>query len=117
MPFAVKVVLVLLSVLILEFYFVKKVLVSIRTVFPNVSQLKVKVVKWIILTMINIYPIIAIVAWIYVYITKSGYFAPPDNILFDYFVLYPFWIGTMLIVQATLFFIIVEIINLLLIPF
>jgi len=112
MPFAVKVILVLLSVLILEFYFVRKVINSINILFTNVSQKNIKIGKWIILLLINIYPVISIFAWIYTYYTNSGFFAPPENFFFDYFVLYPFWFGTMLIVQATLFFIILELLNL-----
>jgi predicted MPP superfamily phosphohydrolase len=116
MPFAVKVILVLLSVFILEFYFVKRVLKSIRALFPNASNKKIKIGKWIVLILINTYPVLAIFSWISVYLTNSGYFAPPENFFFDYFVLYPFWIGTMLIVQATLFFILFEILYLFIIP-
>ena len=117
MPFAVKVILVLLSVFLLEFYFVKRVLKSIKILFPNFSLKKIKIGKWIILVLINTYPVLAIISWISVYVTDSGYFAPPENFFFDYFILYPFWIGTMLIVQATLFFILFEIFYLFLIPF
>lgn len=116
MPFAVKVILVLLSVLLLEVYFVKRVIGSIKFLFPKISEKKIKVGKWFFLTFVNIYPIIAIVAWIYVIINKIGYFQPPENIFFDYLVLYPFWVGTMIIVQATLFFLIIEIIIFLIIP-
>ncbi|MBK8944543.1 MAG: metallophosphoesterase [Ignavibacteriae bacterium] len=117
MPFAIKVILVLLSVIILEIYFVKKVVSSIKFLFPKISEKKIKIVKWFFLTIVNIYPIIAIFAWIYVFINKIGYFQPPENIFFDYFVLYPFWVGTMIIVQATLFFLIIEILHLLSLPF
>ncbi len=117
MPFAVKVILVLLAVLILEIYFVKRVVGSINSLFPKISQKKLKIGKWIILTLVNIYPIIAIVAWVYVIINKIGYFQPPENIFFDYFVLYPFWVGTMVIVQSTLFFLILEILNFVILPF
>ena len=117
MPFAVKVILVLLAVFILEFYFFKKVTSSVKIVFPKAATGKVNIIKWILIVLINIYPIIAIAAWIYVLATKSGYFAPPDNIIFDYLVLYPFWIGTMLIVQATLIFLLIESIHLLVLPF
>ena len=117
MSFAVKVILVLLAVFILEFYFFKKVISSFKIVFPKVSAQKVKLVKWFFIILINIYPIIAIAAWIYVYTTNSGYFAPPDNLIFDYLVLYPFWIGTMIIVQSTLIFLLFELIHLLLLPF
>ena len=116
MPFAVKVILVLLSVFLLEFYFVKKVIGSIKILFPKVSLKKIKIGKWIILTLINIYPVISIFSWAYFYITKSGIFAPPENFFFDYFILYPFWFGTMLIVQATLFFLILEVVSLFFIP-
>ena len=116
MPFAVKVILVLISVFVLEFYFVKRVLKSIRFLFPQISETKIKISKWFLLILINTYPILAIISWISVYLTNSGYFAPPENFFFDYFILYPFWIGTMLIVQATLFFILFEILFLLLIP-
>lgn len=117
MPFAVKVILVLLSVFLLEFYFVKKVIGSIKILFPNISIKKIRIGKWIILTLINIYPVISIFSWAYYYLTKSGFFAPPENFFFDYFLLYPFWFGTMLIVQATLFFIIFELMSLFFIPF
>ncbi|MCB0747448.1 MAG: hypothetical protein KDC90_08285, partial [Ignavibacteriae bacterium] len=112
MSFALKVILVLISVFVLEFYFVKKVLGSIKILFPNFSNGKITIGKWIILTFVNLYPIIAIIGWIYVYINKIGYFAPPENPFFDYLVLYPFWIGTMVIVQATLFFLLIELITL-----
>jgi uncharacterized protein len=117
MPFAIKVILVLLSVFLLEFYFARKVISSINSLFPKISSNKIKIGKWIILTIVNIYPVIAIIAWIYVYLTKSGFFAPPENFFFDYFVLYPFWFGTMIIVQATLFFLILEVLNFAIIPF
>lgn len=113
MPFVVKVIFVLLSVFILEFYFVKKVIGSIRILFPKISQTKIKIGKWIFLTIVNIYPVIAIIAWIYVYLNKIGYFAPPENLFFDYLILYPFWIGTIIIVQSTLIFLLFEILNLL----
>jgi predicted MPP superfamily phosphohydrolase len=117
MPFAIKVILVLLSVLVLEVYFVKRVVSSIKLIFPKISDTKIKIGKWIFLTFVNIYPIIAIVAWIYVIVNKIGYFQPPENIYFDYFVLYPFWVGTMIIVQSTLFFLLLEILHLLSLPF
>ena len=113
MPFALKVILVLLSVFVLEFYFVKKVISSIKKLFPNIALRKINIGKWIILIIVNVYPVIAIIAWIYTYLTKAGFFAPPENFFFDYFILYPFWFGTMLIVQATLFFIILELADLL----
>ncbi len=111
MSFAVKVILVLLSVFILEYYFFKRVLGSVKTLFPKISNRKIYFTKKIVLIIINIYPVIAIFAWIYVIINKTGYFQPPQNIFFDYLILYPFWVGTIIIIQATLFFLIVEIVS------
>jgi len=117
MPFAAKVLIVLLSVFILEFYFVKKVNGSIKILFPNRSQKNNNIGKWTALTIINIYPVIAIIAWIYASINKIGYFTPPENFFFDYFILYPFWVGTIIIVQAALLFFLLEILILIVLPF
>ncbi len=117
MSFAIKVILVLLSVFILEFYFFKRVLISISNLFPKLLGRKFRIVKWILIIVVNLYPVFAIAGWIYTIVTKGGYFEPPDNIFFNYFVLYPFWIGTMIIVQSTLFFLIIEILSLITFPF
>jgi len=117
LSFAIKVILVLLSVFFLEFYFFKRVLNSIRIIFPRTAGKKFNVVKWILIIVINLYPIFAIAGWIITIVNKGGYFEPPDNFFFDYFVLYPFWIGTMIIVQSTLFFLIIEVLSLIVFPF
>jgi predicted MPP superfamily phosphohydrolase len=117
MSFAVKVILVLLAVFILEFYFFKKVINSAKIIFPKSAAGKINFIKWFLIVLINLYPIIAILAWIYVYVTNSGYFAPPDNVIFDYLILYPFWIGIMLIVQTTLIFLLFEALHLIIHPF
>lgn len=117
MPFFLKVILVLLLILILEIYFFKKLFKTIIYFTPNVSKKKINTVKWIVITLVNLYPVIAILAWINVAFTKSGYFAPPENFLFDYFILYPFWFGALVIIQTTLFILILELLSLLTIPF
>ena len=65
---------------------------------------------------INIYPVFTIFSRLYSLLGYGGRFNIPENIFFDYLVLYPFWVGTMIIVQSTLFFLFIEIINLILIP-
>lgn len=117
MSFAIKVILVLLSVILLEVYFVKRVKGAFKFFFPKVSNSRIKILKWIILIFINIYPIFTIFSRLYSILGFGGRFNLPENIFFDYLVLYPFWVGTMIIVQSTLFFLFIEIFNLVLIPF
>lgn len=117
MPFVVKVILVLLAVILLEFYFVKRIVGSLNNLFPNISQRKIKLVKWFILTVINIYPVFTIFSGLYSLLKGGGGFFLPENTFLDYFVIYPFWIGTLIIVQSTLIFIFIEAGNLFFIPF
>lgn len=117
MSFAIKVIVVLLLVFLLEFYFFKKVINSIKILFPKIKEKHIAIGKWIVISIINIYPIIAIFGWIYVYLNKIGYFSLPENFFFDYFILYPFWVGTIIIIQSSLINLIIDLLNLILFPF
>ncbi|MDX1699742.1 MAG: metallophosphoesterase, partial [Melioribacteraceae bacterium] len=115
MPFSVKVILVLLSVIILEIYFFKRVLLSLYSLFPKISKSKIRFIKWLLIAFINVYPIISIIDRIY-RLSGNSFFSLPETLLYDIIVLYPFWVGTMIIVQTTLFFILFELISLGMIP-
>jgi len=116
LTFAIKVVVVLILVFLVEFYFVKKVTWSIKTLFPKVSDKKIKFWKRVGLVFLNIFPISTVIFMAYVFITKSYELTQPENFFFDYFVLYPFWIGTVIIVQTILFLLLINILKLLLFP-
>lgn len=115
MSFALKVILVLLIVLLLEVYFFKTVSRATELIIPKLKSKKLSLIKWISIIVINIFPIYSIVGWIYTYITRGGFFNTPDYKFFDYLIVYPFWLGTIIIVQSTLIFLIIEFINIILI--
>ena len=100
---------------LVEYYFIKKVTTAQKKVFPDFSNQKRKIILTIVLVWINLYPLFIILDWSYAAIFKT-YVWVPQNFFFDYFLIYPFWIGLLLIVQSDLFFIIVDVIRLLIFP-
>ncbi len=106
--FAIKVVAVLALVFFIEYYFVKKITWSIKTLFPKIPRKKIKFWKRSGLLFLNLLPISIIFLMAYYFFTDNYDFALPENTLFDYFILFPFWIGTIIIVQSTLFFLIID---------
>ena len=115
--FAVKVILVLILVFLIEFYFVKKVIWSTKTLFPKVSDKKIKFWKQLGLTILNLFPISVIILMAYFYFTNNYEFALPENTFYDYLILYPFWLGTIIIVQSILIFLLIDFLKILFFPF
>ena len=109
--FVVKVIIVLVLVFLIEFYFVKKVVWAIQTLFPKVSGEKIKFWKRLGLVFLNLFPISVIILMAYFYFTNNYEFALPENNFYDYFILYPFWIGTIIIVQSILIFLFIDLIK------
>lgn len=100
----------------LQIYFVKKSQKTILRIFPGISVKTLKVFVWLFLFFINLYPIILISGMIYAAIThQSPSF--PDSWLLDYFLIYPFWILFILTFQMVIYYLLIDIIRLLLYPF
>ena len=49
-------------------------------------------------------------------IYKINDFVPPQNLFFDYLVLYPFWCGILIIIQSLLLFLLIDLFKLFLLP-
>jgi hypothetical protein len=64
---------------------------------------------------LNIYPVFLIINWGYSEITGIPVFIP-QNVFFDFLIIYPFWSYIFLTVQSILFFLLIELIKLLLLP-
>jgi predicted MPP superfamily phosphohydrolase len=109
--FVVKVIIVLVLVFLIEFYFVKKVVWAIQTLFPKVSGEKIKFWKRLGLVFLNLFPISVIILMAYFYFTNNYEFALPENNFYDYFIFYPFWIGTIIIVQSILIFLLIDLVK------
>ncbi|HSD62932.1 MAG TPA: metallophosphoesterase, partial [Ignavibacteriaceae bacterium] len=79
-----------------------------------------KILKWVfrvLLIILNIYPIFLLAAYIFLS-PSAGEARPriPESWVINYFLLYPFWLWTFLVVQCILLFLLIEIIKLLVLP-
>ena len=100
---------------LIEFYFFKRIFNSVKTVFSGFLLIKHKKVGVLLTVFLNIYPLFLIFAWTYASVSKTRILVP-INTLFDYFILYPFWIYIFVVVQSILFFLLLDIIRLILFP-
>ncbi|RKY93884.1 MAG: hypothetical protein DRQ13_08910 [Ignavibacteriae bacterium] len=100
---------------VVEFYFLKKLSLAVKNLFPAFHQKQYKIIKRIFLVWMNFYPIILIAIYVYFAIT-SEYLTQPASKIIDYLVIYPFWVGFVLMVQTTIYFIIVDLVKLISYP-
>jgi len=100
---------------VVEFYFIKKIGLAVKNLFPVFHQKQYKIIKRIFLVWMNFYPIILIAIYVYFAIT-SEYLTQPASKIIDYLVIYPFWVGFVLMVQTTIYFIIVDLVKLISYP-
>lgn len=97
--------------LIMEFYFIKRLNLAIKHFFPNFYEKKFHLVRKIFLIWMNLYPLVLI--FIFTYFAISGSYLPaPESKFIDYLLIYPFWIFFMLMIQCAIFFIPLDIIKL-----
>ncbi len=94
---------------VVEIYFIKKLGLAVKNLFPAFHQKQYKIIKRIFLVWMNFYPIVLITIYVYFAIT-SEYLTQPASRIIDYLVVYPFWVGFVLMVQTTIYFIIVDLI-------
>ncbi len=111
----IRVLIAVVFLFLIQFYFVRKVKVSVKTLFPNFPDKKRKTILLVFLLLLNAYPVLLIINSVYAAITKQS-IVFPQNVLADYLILYPFWIFFIIIVQTCLFFLIIDLFKLLLFP-
>ncbi len=102
-------------VFLVEFYFFKKFVNSLKLIFKKVSPGKIKLAVTFASVVLNLYALFLIVDWCFAQFTGAPVYIP-ENTAFDYFVIYPFWIFILLVVQSNLFFIVIEILRLTFFP-
>lgn len=109
---------VLIGVLILsivQYYFIKKLNLVFKVLFSRFPLKKKKIFLYSLFIFLNLYPAILILNSIYAAITKQSV-AFPQNVFADYFLLYPFWILIILILQVSVLFLFVDLLKLILYP-
>lgn len=112
MSFALRIALVFLIIFLIEFYFRGKFVNGINAFFPKINLQKLKRVVLIIFLYINIYPFYLLFAWL----LSSQRVSLPDNSLFDYFIIYPFWVSILIIIQTILILLPLDILRIILFP-
>ena len=92
---------------LLEYYFTKKLNGIFKILYPGYSSKKKSWLFFVFLAMLNLYPAILIFNAVYAALTKESV-AFPQNIYADYFLLYPFWILILIILQVSVLFVFVD---------
>ncbi|QQS36232.1 MAG: metallophosphoesterase [Ignavibacteriales bacterium] len=109
MSFYLRIGLGLLTIILLEFYFSRKISRALKIYFPS-SERYIKRGKNIFLIALNIFPAYVLILWIISRINETRA-SLPENFFFDYFVMYPFWVCAMIVLQITLFFLVLDILK------
>ena len=112
----IRILIAALLIFLVEYYFTKKVIKALKNTFPNFPEQRRKLIIKIFLIWINLYPLFLILDWSYAAISNN-YVWIPQNFFFDYFLIYPFWTALFLVVQSDLFFLIIDALRFLILPF
>ena len=115
MGLVVRIILFIALLFLVEFYFIKKTLKTVESIYPSFSK-KIKLYRNIVLLFFNLYPLFVIVLWSYQAIAKPLNFYFPEGRGIDYLLIYPFWFFIILATQCILLFLIVDIIKIILYP-
>lgn len=103
-------------IFVVEFYFIKKVLSTIKNIFPWFYQNKLKKFIRYIILFINLFLITGIGYMIYYAATGDRPSFPPENFLFDVLIQFPFWIFVLWTIQSVIFFLPIDILRILFFP-
>ena len=110
-----RVVIAVVLLVLIQLYFSKKAKFFVKSLFPEFQDKNLKLVLYLFLLLLNIYPVLLIINSVYAAITNQSVSFPKNDFM-DYFVLYPFWITLIIIVQSLLLFLVVDVIKLILYP-
>lgn len=116
MSFIIWILIAIVLLFVIEYYFIRKIKSSIKILLPNfpLSNYKKLIIGLIIY--INVYMIIVIIAYLYTFITSGDRPVPPESYLFDYLILFPFWISMLIFVQCGLLYLLLDLMKLFLFP-
>ncbi len=101
--------------LLVEYYFIKKINLTVKHFFPKFYIGAFRAVKNTLLVWLNLYPIVLIIIFIY-FAISGNYVSSPESKIIDYLFVYPFWIFFILIIQVGLFLLLLDLLKLLVLP-
>lgn len=118
MSFALRLIIIILFLVLVEFYFVRKSIRSVKDLFPKISKKKIKSITVFGLIWLNLFPLATFTLWTYSRIAQVERFTQPTSFFYEYLILYPFWFWILIVIQAFVILVPTEIIKLILyIPF
>jgi hypothetical protein len=116
MSFILWILVAIVLLFVIEYYFIRKVRSSIKILFPKFQLSKYKKAIIVFIIYINFYMIIVIVAYLYTFVASGDRPVPPESGLFDYLILFPFWISMLIFVQCGLLYLLLDLLKLILFP-
>lgn len=118
MSFAMRIILVLLIIAAVEGYFLIRFTNSLKIIFPKLKEKKKKLRKVIFgfTGFFNIFLLLALLFWLYILITGDRSIEEPHNWALDYVFKFPFWGFVFLVFQSIVYFLIIDLLRLLLLP-
>lgn len=108
----IRIILGVAIIALVQFLFVNRTLNLLKQLFPdNYNKIKKGLLCAVIL--LNGFPLVILMALIYSLVSESS-FSLPENAIFDYLFVYPFWIFIILSVQLDLLYLLVDALRILL---
>ncbi len=104
----------IILIFLVEFYFFKKLKRPVKKLFSKKPLPKFNIL--IAAGYLNLYPVYLIILWFYSAINHIPVLLPQNGI-FNYLIMYPFWLTILIVVQCDLFFLIIDFLKLMLYPF
>lgn len=101
---------------ILEFYFIKKIKNTLKNTIVKKSSKKTKRFSWLAILYYNLFPFSLIGMGLYYWITGAVDTIPPQGILIDWLLIYPFWVSTLIAFQIMILVIPLDLLKLILFP-
>ncbi len=101
----------LFAITVVQFYFFNRLVKSISNVFPNSSKSAIKIIIISTLILLDVYPAVVMGTNLYTILNPHFRFTLPENFYFDYLIMYPSWIGILIVIQVILVFIPVDILS------
>ncbi len=116
MALFLRIVIFVILLFLIEFYFIRRVKNSLKNILGAERTAGYKNIIVAACLFFNIYPVFLIFNWSIAAIAGIPVWVP-ENSFFDYLVIYPFWVFILLAVQASLFFLILDLLKVLLFSF
>lgn len=117
MFFLIRIAIVVLALLIVEFYFFRRIFKSSVDIFPSIGKRKLKRIMWGSIIYVNLYPLFLIALGIYAAMNSDRSVFSIESPLMNYLLIYPFWIFLTLMLQSVVYFVIADLLRLIALPF